>query len=231
MMKRIIALALVCVCLFSCKSNERPAVFSVFTDGNPMSEDFIWSNIPSEWLEDTLKSDNLIALRSVWDKDSLYFRFDVSDSRLWGDCTENDSKVLWKDDIVEFLLDTRNHHSPGWTTDDIIYHYNILGYTKDDRGMADGTSDCSWNSTGRYIVRAYGTICDNSDEDEGFSVLVAIPWSEIGRKPGKGLVMGFTFGGCDNDGIPVDFKPLFNWSKADPTRSPEQFGVLKLLSH
>lgn len=154
--------------------------------------------------------------------------FTVSDTRLWAVVKENDSSDLWKDDIVEFLIDANNHHSPGWTTDDLIFHYNVLGYIKDDRGTVDGTSDRSWNSEGRYIVAPDGTICDNSDIDRGYTVLAAIPWSEIGREPAVGLTMGFNFGCVDNDGIKIDYKPQFLWAKADPTRSPEQFGQLVL---
>lgn len=193
-----------------------------------MSESFDWDGIPTSQLENAERSDNLIIVRSAWNNDSLYFRFDVSDTKLWAVVRENDSRDLWKDDIVEFLIDSRNDHSPGWKTDDFIYHYNVLGYTKDDRGVSDGTSDASWNSSGRYIVTTYGTVCDNSDKDEGYRVLIAIPWSEIIQKPEAGLSIGFNFGCNDNDGVPLDVKPLINWTNAEPSRSPEQFGVLKL---
>jgi len=220
--------AAILFCLFSCAREERQNVYSVFTSDAPMCNKFDWSSVePFSFSKDSL-SDNTIHFRSVWDKDSLYFRFDVEDTRLWALQTERDHKKLWEDDIVELLIDAENHYSKGWKTDDIIYHINVLGTVKDDRGREDGRSDASWNGKARWIVDVRGTICDNSDIDEGYTVRIAIPWNEIGKEAADGLALGFTFGYDDNDGVAVSWKPLCIWTDAEPTRSPEQFGQLIL---
>jgi len=201
--------------------------YSAYLVGNAI-DSTAWAVAPSVTFRDTLVSDNTVVMRSLWTNDTLYFRFDVTDTRLWATCTENDSRELWKDDIVEFLLDPQNHHAPGWTTDDLIYHFNLLGHIKDDRGCADGTSDATWNTAGRYSVSVRGTVCDDSDIDDGYTVLVALPWSEIGLVPASGLEMGYTFGCDDRDSALSEPTHLFIWTHAKPTRSPEQFGVLSL---
>jgi hexosaminidase len=170
-------------------------------------------------------SDNVMIVKSVWSLANLYLAFQVSDFDLRAYQTELDHKKLFLDDMVEFLLDTQMDRSEKWLGDDIIYHLNLQGQKKDDRGTASGESDASWHGDAVYGVSLQGTLNDTTDSDQGYVVEVAVPWTEIGRNPESGLEMGLNVACGDNDG---KGRMLFDWVDAWPTRSPDVFGTLVL---
>ena len=169
-------------------------------------------------LENPDVSDNQMIVRSCWDSDSLYFRFEVRD-------TEQDHPQLFLDDMIEILIDADNDKGPHWKEDDIVYHVNILGVKKDDRGTTLYTSDATWNGRARYRIELYGNINDTSACDEGYTIELVIPWSEIGRSPTVGTALGVNFANGDNDGCG---RQLYDWCNAVPMRSPNVFGTLVL---
>lgn len=206
--------------------SDRLICLSSSVNEDPMSADFNWTTRDSIIVADPAISDNRMSLRSCWNADSLYLRFDVSDTRLQAFITEKDHKQLFRDDMAEFLLDPRMDRDSVWREDDIIYHINILGYKKDDRGTVEGISDPNWDGNARYIVSVDGTICDNTDTDKGYSITVAVPWSEIGLTPAPGTEMGFNLAFMDNEGD--DIRRMVKWAESPEMRRPDYFGILKL---
>lgn len=224
-MQKLIALVILSVCIFSCETTDRKVIFS-----NRLTESSYpcWSDTePIAVVKDTCGgSDNEMTVKSLWSEDSLYFFFEVKDKNLQCHQVANDHKKLFLDDMVEFLLDPRNDRGEMWIEDDIIYHINILGYKKDDRGTSEGISDPSWNGKERYTVFIYGTINDSSDSDDGYSVEVALPWTDLGVVPHAGLVMGVDFVCGDND---LKGRQLFDIAGASPFRHPIQFRDFTLI--
>lgn len=176
-------------------------------------------------LENPDVSDNQMIVRSCWDSDSLYFRFEVRDTDLRAFQTEQDHPQLFLDDMIEILIDADNDKGPHWKEDDIVYHVNILGVKKDDRGTALYTSDATWNGRARYRIELYGNVNDTLACDEGYTIELVIPWSEIGRSPTVGTALGVNFANGDNDGCG---RQLYDWCNAVPMRSPNVFGTLVL---
>ena len=172
------------------------------------------------------ESDNKMVVKTAWTTDSLYVLFKVSDTNLIAEQTENDHKKLFLDDMVEVLLDTSNDKTTFWHEDDIVYHINILGFKKDDRGTPEHSSDATWNGTARYNINIFGTLNSSDDTDQGYNVEVAIPWTEIGQQPRPGLKMGVNFANGDHDCCGMQ---LYNWCNSDPMRSPDTYGTLVLL--
>jgi hypothetical protein len=170
-------------------------------------------------------SDNTMACRSVWNQNYLYLAFEVEDKILKAYQQERDHKKLYLDDMVEFLLDPNLDRSTDWLADDLVYHINLLGYVKDDRGTAEGKPNADWNGHAVYEIEANGTINQDHDEDHGYVVEVALPWTELGLQPQPGTAIGFNFTNGDNDGIG---RQLFDWQGAWPMRTPKQFGTLIL---
>lgn len=170
-------------------------------------------------------SENLVVFRSCWDKDTLYLSFNVRDKDLRAYQVVKDDPHLFLDDMVEMLLDANNGKDSCWGTDDIVYHINIWGDKKDDRGTAQCQSDPSWDGCARYALKIMGTLNDTTDIDRGYSVEVGIPWSELGLSPRDGLKIGFNFANGDNDG---KGRQLFDWAGAWPMRSPYAFGTMIL---
>ena len=197
-----------------------PARDSISIDGEINTTE--WADADSILVyDDSLRIPNRIVVRSLWDKKFLYFSFDVKDSNLLSIQTALDHPLLAKDDIVEFLIDTKNDKDSCWDENDIIYHINLAGQKKDDRGTAACRSDSKWNGIANISVKHFGTVNDNSDIDTGYAVEVAVPWTEIEQQPKDGLVMGVNFGG-QSDGV------FFDWVDAWPFRQPFAFGNLKL---
>jgi len=171
------------------------------------------------------ESDNQVEVRSVWDNDSLYFFIEVTDTDLKAYQHEKDHPLLYLDDMIEILIDAENHKNDCWFTDDIVYHINLLGQKKDDRGTDTCLSDSGWDGNARYTVTLKGTLNNSTDIDQGYSIEIAFPWEELGVKPKIKRIIGVNFANGDNDG---NGRQLFDWSGAWPLRTPSQFGSLIL---
>ncbi|MEA1996628.1 MAG: sugar-binding protein [Gemmatimonadota bacterium] len=168
---------------------------------------------------------NRAKIYTMWDEKYLYLAFEVSDRRLKGFQTERDHKALYKDDMVEVLIDPRRDATDEWLEDDIVYHINVLGQVKDDRGTPEGRSDAGWQSEALFAVTVDGTLNDSTDIDRGFSVELAVPWTEIGKTPQAGVTLGIDFATGDAEGRD---EHLWDWCGARPFRQPSVYGVLEL---
>lgn len=177
-------------------------------------------------VEDRSVCDNVMTVRTCWSADSLYFVFDVKDTHLRAFQTTKDSPELFLDDMVEVLLDCNMDRVRDWKEDDFVYHVNILGQKKDDRGCGGGRTDSSWDGEAKYSIILRGTLNNDADIDDGYTVNLAIPWTEIGHKPHPGLRMGVNFACSDNDGLG---RQLIKWCPSDVTRDTDTFGTIKLI--
>lgn len=204
-----------------------PVIMSTFTtDWKGIGRsDALWAGVEPISFEKPSESDNLVRVKSLWDKDSLYLRFDVKDKELRAIRDEMDHPCLYLDDMVEVLIDAFNDKNECWAADDIVYHINLLAQKKDDRGTADCSSDPDWNGNARFAVALSGTLNDSTDTDEGYRVEIAFPWHELQVSPETGKKVGINFANGDNDG---NGRQLFDWSGAWPLRTPSKFGTLVL---
>ncbi len=168
---------------------------------------------------------NGVEIHTLWDEQYLYVAYEVSDRQLVGHQYERDHKALYKDDMIEVLLDPRMDRTDQWLEDDIVYHINILGQVKDDRGTPEGRSDATWDSEALFAVHLEGTLNDNTDLDSGFCVELAIPWQEIGKQPRDGVRVGINFAAGDAEGPD---EHLWDWRGASPFRQPTVYGTLVL---
>ncbi len=186
-----------------------------------------WSDLDCITVEgEKAKCENRFFLLSRWNSDSLYFFFKVEDTDLRAYQNEKDHPKLFLDDMVEILIDTQNDKDSCWAEDDIVYHVNILGVKKDDRGTKECNTDPKWDGSARNSVQLFGTLNCTTDIDTGYILSLIFPWEEIGRKPESGLIMGINFANGDNDG---KGRRLFDWVGAWPMRSPYAFGNLILI--
>lgn len=167
-------------------------------------------------------SDNTAVVKTLWDKENLYIAFEVNDKNLQAEQYVLDHPKLWLDDMIEFLFDTKNHRDSCWNTDDVIYHINLLGQKKDDRGSPDCITNPKWNGSARYVIHMSGTLNDSTDTDRGYNIEIAISWKELEIIPYSGFELGADFALGDK-GVSV-----FDWAGASPFRSPYAFGKLRL---
>ncbi|MCC5931391.1 MAG: hypothetical protein JJU28_19240 [Cyclobacteriaceae bacterium] len=219
------------LCFSSCKDHsttvdkELHALYSKEII-EPIWDSRAWSGPQSILIDgEKAESDNKMFIFSRWNVDSLYFFFKVEDNCLRAYQTEKDHPKLYLDDMVEVLIDTQNDKDSCWAADDIVYHINILGVKKDDRGSADCQTNPDWDGNGRITVQLFGSLNDTTDTDQGYLVTLALAWTELMIHPEPGLSMGINFANGDNNG---KGRQLFDWVGAWPMRSPYAYGNLKL---
>jgi pimeloyl-ACP methyl ester carboxylesterase len=202
-------------------------MYSIFTDAwrGVGHSDLVWSSAKSISFNNSEKSDNKVDVYSLWDNDSLYFAFRVEDKNLIAYRYEKDHPLLYLDDMIEVLIDAFNDKGECWSVDDIVYHINLLGQKKDDRGTKDCLTDLAWDGEASYSVKLMSTLNNPQDIDHGYRVEIAIPWNELGVHPETGDKIGVNFANGDNDG---NGRQLFDWANAWPLRTPSQFGTLLL---
>ncbi|MBN2288885.1 MAG: carbohydrate-binding family 9-like protein [Candidatus Glassbacteria bacterium] len=211
---------------------EEPSPRKVYCYRAPAA--VVVDGVIDEWAgADTLRLDdpregpdpNQVKIYTLWNENYLYIAYRVSDRNLVGYQTERDHRALYKDDMIEVLLDPRKDATDLWLEDDIVYHINLLGQVKDDRGTTEGISDAGWQSEAVFAVSCEGTLNDSTDRDRGFCVELAVPWSEIGAGPEAGLTLGINFAAGDAEGPD---EHLWDWCGAHPFRQPSAYGRLEL---
>jgi len=229
-MKKIAYILLLTVLITACS----PTVKDKIVYASYLENDFTIGSKPAIWqdVKDSVVfsgekegSNNIVSVKLQWSVNYLYVLFDVKDTNLQAYQTMDDHPKLFLDDMVEILIDANNDKTGCWASDDIIYHINLLSAKKDDRGTQECISDPSWNGKAVYKVNLFGTLNDASDTDNGYTVEMAIPWTEIGIIPSTGYVLGIDFVNGDNNG---NGRQLFDWSGANPFRNPADFGTLIL---
>jgi lysophospholipase L1-like esterase len=107
--------------------------------------------------------------RMLWDDENLYVAFESTDTELKGDHTRRDS-ATFRDDVCEIFfqpsVDAEDYHN---------LEINVLGTVHDQH---NGQS--AWDCEGLEIaVATDGTVNDNSDTDEGWTLEVAIPFASL----------------------------------------------------
>jgi cellulose/xylan binding protein with CBM9 domain/fibronectin type III domain protein/galactose oxidase-like protein len=120
---------------------------------------------------------NTVTFGVLWDASYLYVGVKVLDANLFYDTAEP-----WQDDSIEIYID--GNHNRGTT------------YDANDRQVVKGYNDGTvWASGGQTagILHGWATISG------GYTVEVAIPWSNLGITVGAGTVVGLDVGYNDDD--------------------------------
>ncbi|MEX2573171.1 MAG: sugar-binding protein [Balneolaceae bacterium] len=211
--------------------NPEYKIISMYTDTPPVMdgdlEEAVWQETELILFEDDVfrnfprKSENKVEVRTLWDETNLYIAFRVFDKDLQSEQTVQEHARISSDDIVEFLIDRSNKKVPCWNRDNIIYHINLNGMRKTDRGTPECTPDRNWDGNAEIAVQLFGTLNDTGDVDDGYIVEVAVSFEELGVEPFSGLRLGVDFANAEN-------RIFFDWAGAKPFRSPESFGDLIL---
>lgn len=120
----------------------------------------------------------------LWDNDYLYGAFYMEDDRLWASRTEKDDS-LWKENVVEFFI-----NADGCSKSYIEIEVNPLNTVLDlfvlnkYNARRDIRQLWSWECKGMIsAVQLEGTLNDDSDRDEGWSLEIAIPFGQIYTAP------------------------------------------------
>lgn len=136
-------------------------------------------------------SDNEVNFRMTWDGSYLYVGVVVWDNKAYTNSLYGDSPDIWNDDAVEIFIDPQNTKLPYF---DPNLHRQIL--VKFTPVGTSPTVSVKGNSTG--ILSATKLIYTPVYLG-GYSVEVAIPWSNLGITPNAGTYMGVDIAVDDDD--------------------------------
>ncbi len=109
----------------------------------------------------------------AWDADNLYVAGDLPDDDLWTTYGAQDDPLYKQEAFELFIAGDRTGKRY------LEYQVSARGITFDARFPAYRRGDESWDSRWLTAVDVDGTINDARDRDRGWTVEVAIPWSEL----------------------------------------------------
>ncbi|MFZ5495361.1 MAG: sugar-binding protein [Verrucomicrobiota bacterium] len=152
---------------------------------------------------------NTVNFAVLWDATYLYVGIKVTDSQLFNDTANSGTPLnVWRDDSAEVYIDANNNNG---TTYDSFDRQFVKGYN--DTALANIGS-----ATG--VLHAWAAITG------GYSVEMAIPWSNLGITPAGGTTtIGFDVGNNDDDNGGTTRESHLMWNGLDTNSSnTSQFG-------
>ncbi len=127
---------------------------------------------------------------TMWDDRFLYAAFEVQDPDLESKNTTHMSKP-WEDDGIEIFIETDAKRAENRTANTYQMSVSPGGGSCWQVGGPDGQPKPKTIFTFKFAKKVQGTINNPFDTDIGYTIEVAIPWSEMGGAPQPGQVMGF----------------------------------------
>ena len=183
-----------------------------------------WENASSALVFGALNQAKMSIYRG---KEALFCFFEVTDADI-ETIGENNGNDVTKSDSVEVYFDFKNDAAKKPFTDDIQINIGAHGKTRIFVG-ANGEWG-SWNGLLDYEVKLDGTLNDPSDVDNGYTVELMVPYSQVGIDQNStiGVAVGHVGRGKESthDSLPYTWGGLvWEGSFVDP-QSPLSYVVM-----
>lgn len=122
--------------------------------------------------------------KAVWDSEAIYFAFEINDSDVKSNYTDQDDNLFNNDDLIEIFLDfdgdQKHYLELGVSAGNVNYDMTVCPSVS--CGTWGGSS--IWDITGlETAVTVSGTLNNSLDVDEGYIVEVKIPFSGLTSAP------------------------------------------------
>jgi hypothetical protein len=122
--------------------------------------------------------------RMLWDDENLYVAFVCQDPNMWA-TYENEDDPLWEEEVVEVFIDPdgdgRNCLELEVNPHNTVVDLNIVQLRPSWKANKD------WDAAGlKTAVETQGTVNDSLDQDQGWTVEIAIPWAAMAAGIGGG---------------------------------------------
>lgn len=143
-------------------------------------------------------------VRLLWDKDFLYAAFEVRDKSVRGGWPENAvDPHLWEKDTVEIMIDpdgdgdNKDYYEIQVNPQNLVFDTQYDDYNSPNGGGKGPFGHEEWSAKLQSAVVIHGTIDDDSDEDQGYSIELKIPWTSLSKAknapplPGQSYRMNF----------------------------------------
>jgi hypothetical protein len=151
-------------------------------------EDAAWQSAP--WTNDFVdiegdakpKPRQSTRAKMLWDAQNLYIAAELMETHLQGTLTEHDAVIFQDNDFEVFVDPDGDNHQY------VEFEMNALNTTWDlllNRPYKDGgKADNGWEFDGlKSAVHLDGTLNDPSDQDKGWTLEIAIPWTAFRKSP------------------------------------------------
>ena len=109
----------------------------------------------------------------AWDQEFLYAAASFVDRDVWSTMRDHDDP-LWKEEVFELFV-----FGSAPATRYLELQVSPRGVTFDAKFAAHRKGEPAWDSAWRTAVDLRGTLDNRKDRDKGWSVEVAVPWTEI----------------------------------------------------
>jgi len=205
-MKRIYWIGLICLLVVGCSKPlpleevqaYRCPASSVTLEIDGKLDEADWSRaekLPINLVFRPLESSAPIPKGSVqllWDEQYLYVGFSCEDDDIWsyGEIPDED---MWLGDVVELFVKPSRDHLNYF---EFVVAPNAVMYDAHYASRGSGTIHRfrTWSSEARVASQRDGTDGDWKDDDRGYTVEIAIPWSAFSVKSLPPVGETWTFG-------------------------------------
>lgn len=186
-------------------------------------------------------------VKMMWDDQYLYIAAEMEEPHVWGTLKEHDEVVFYDNDFEVFIDPDNNGHQYFEVEVNALNTIFDLFLSKPYRNNSGAL--ISWDAKGlKSAVKINGTLNDPKDKDKGWSVEMAIPFSNISmgdntRVPREGSLWRINFSRVEWDTEVIDGKyvkkkdangkalPEHNWVWSPQgvinMHFPERWGYLK----
>lgn len=126
-------------------------------------------------------------MKMVWDSMNLYILAELEEPHLWGTLKQRDTVIFYNNDFEVFIDPDGDTHNYMELEVNLLNTQWDLLLTKPYRNQ--GKVYDSWDITGLETAISYnGTLNDPSDQDQGWSIEIALPWQVLTEAAGSGKV-------------------------------------------
>ncbi|MFH1132114.1 MAG: carbohydrate-binding family 9-like protein, partial [Pseudomonadota bacterium] len=143
-------------------------------------DDAIWLKVASSGAFVNTMTGGTVDIRTdaklAWDDKFLYVAFNSMDSDIWGTFKKRDDE-LWTQEAVEVFLDANSDGK-----DYVELQVSPAGVIFDSYLPSYRKNENDWNSKLQAKVSVDGTLNKRTDKDKGWTVEMAIPWSDVKGK-------------------------------------------------
>ncbi len=171
------------------------------------------------------------AMYTTWDDYYFYVGAQVHDTKVNGTNTSPTSQPQ-QDDDLEVFVETNNARARVRTPQTFQMAVSAANGAYFSQGDGSAIPQAKAVYTYKYAAVTDGTLNNNSDTDAGYTIEVAIPWQELGRKgpPRAGEVWGFNVISRDRDSTSRPAQRLYSLSpdvkSGGDVQNPSKWGSL-----
>lgn len=149
--------------------------------------------------------------RLLWDAQALYVGFEVKDGKVHGGWPADAKEPhLWEKDTVEIMIDpdgdgdNKDYYELQINPQNLVFDTQYDDYNRPNGGGKGPFGHEEWTFAGDHAVTLHGTLDDDKDTDDGYTVEARIPWASFTKAtsvpPAPGSSWRVNFYAMQNNG-------------------------------